>query len=76
MISKVLHVLNPYLIFPYTYNLLCKRYVMLRNTFLYLLRIFLNENSPKNQFKWKNLGELFCDQSKYQSCDQNKDHMT
>ena len=51
MISKVLHVLNPYLIFPYTYNMLCKRYDMLRNTFFYLLRIFKNENSPKNQFK-------------------------
>ena len=36
MISKVLHVLNPLLIFSYTYDMSCKRYVMLRNTILFV----------------------------------------
>ena len=56
MISKVLHVLNPYLIFPYTYKLLCKRYVMLRKTFYICYVSFLYENSPNKKLslikKW------------------------
>ena len=68
MISKILHVLNPYLIFPYTYNLLCKRYIMLRNTFYICYVSFLYENSPKKKLiKIKKMGKKFCDQ--------NKDHM-